>query len=80
MEFYKEKIGDLKLRASYGILGSQAIGTYDRFTVYDVYDNSYAYNNKTVSGAGFKLGLENLTWEKPKHSISVSMPLSYKTV
>lgn len=64
MEFYKEKIGDLKLRASYGILGSQAIGTYDRFTVYDVYDNSYAYNNKTVSGAGFKLGLENVTWEK----------------
>lgn len=64
MEFYKEKIGDLKLRASYGILGSQAIRTYDRFTVYDVYDNSYAYNNKTVSGAGFKLGLENLTWEK----------------
>ena len=64
MEFYKEKIGDLKLRASYGILGSHAIGTYDRFTVYDVYDNSYAYNNKTVSGAGFKLGLENLTWEK----------------
>ena len=64
MEFYKEKIGDLKLRACYGILGSQAIGTYDRFTVYDVYDNSYAYNNKTVSGAGFKLGLENLTWEK----------------
>lgn len=64
MEFYKEKIGDLKLRASYGILGSQAIGTYDRFTVYDAYDNSYAYNNKTVSGAGFKLGLENLTWEK----------------
>lgn len=64
MEFYKEKIGDLKLRASYGVLGSQAIGTYDRFTVYDVYDNSYAYNNKTVSGAGFKLGLENLTWEK----------------
>lgn len=64
MEFYKEKIGDLKLRASYGILGSQANGTYDRFTVYDVYDNSYAYNNKTVSGAGFKLGLENLTWEK----------------
>lgn len=64
MEFYKEKIGDLKLRASYGILGSQTIGTYDRFTVYDVYDNSYAYNNKTVSGAGFKLGLENLTWEK----------------
>ena len=64
MEFYKEKIGDLKLRASYGILGSQAIGTYDRFTVYDVYDNSYAYNNKTVSGAGFKLGLVDLTWGK----------------
>ena len=66
MSFYKEKVGDLKIRASYGILGSQAIGTYDRFTVYELYNNSYAYNNQTVSGAGFKLGLENLTWEKTK--------------
>lgn len=66
MEGYKENVGDLKLRASYGILGSQAIGTYDRFTVYELYNNSYAYDNKTVSGAGFRLGLDDLSWERTK--------------
>ena len=66
MSFYKEKVGDLKLRTSFGILGSQAIGTYDRFTTYTVYDNNYAYGNSVVSGTGFALGLNDLTWEKTK--------------
>ena len=66
MDFYKEKVGDLKLRTSFGILGSQAIGTYDRFTTYTVYDNNYAYGNSVVSGTGFALGLNDLTWEKTK--------------
>ena len=66
METYKDKVGDLKLRASYGLLGSQAIGTYDRFTIYSVYNNTYAYNNSSVSGTGFTLGLDNLTWERTK--------------
>ena len=66
MQAYKERVGDLKLRTSFGILGNQSIGTYDRFTVYELYNNSYAYNNQTVSGAGFKLGKDNLTWEKTK--------------
>lgn len=69
MSFYKEKVGDLKLRTSFGILGSQAIGTYDRFTTYTVYDNNYAYGNSVVSGTGFALGLNDLTWEKQKHLI-----------
>lgn len=64
MERYRQNIGDLKVRASYGILGSQAIGTYDRYTVYSMYDNIYAYNNQVVSGAGFNLGKDDLTWEK----------------
>lgn len=66
MQFYKDRIGDLKLRTSFGILGNQSIGTYDRFTVYELHNNSYAYNNNAVSGAGFKLGKDNLTWEKTK--------------
>lgn len=66
MQTYRERVGDLKLRSSFGILGNQSIGTYDRFTVYELYDNAYAYNNQTVSGAGFKLGKNNLTWEKTK--------------
>lgn len=64
---YKENIGDLKLRSSYGILGNQSIGSYDRYTIYENYNNSYAFNDKPVSGVGFKLGLgDDLTWEKTK--------------
>lgn len=66
MQSYKEKVGDLKLRSSLGVLGNQSIGTYDRFTVYELHNNSYAYNNETVSGTGFKLGKDNLTWEKTR--------------
>lgn len=64
MERYRQNVGDLKLRASYGILGSQAVGPYDRYTVYSVYDNTYAFNNQVVSGTGFNLGKDNLSWEK----------------
>lgn len=64
MSRYRDNVGDLKVRASYGILGSQAVGTYDRYTVYSVYDNTYAFNNQVVSGAGFDLGKDDLTWEK----------------
>ena len=64
MSRYRENIGDLKLRTSYGVLGSQAVGNYDRFTTYSVYNNTYAYNNQVVSGAGFNLGKDDLTWEK----------------
>ncbi|MEG1585591.1 MAG: TonB-dependent receptor, partial [Bacteroidales bacterium] len=64
MERYKEKIGDIKLRGSYGILGNQSIGTYDRFTIYSNHNNSYAYDNIPVTGVGFDLGNKNLTWEK----------------
>lgn len=66
LNIYKEKVGDLKLRASYGILGNQSIGTYDRFTTYNPYNNTYSYNNKVVSGTGFTLGKDDLTWEKSK--------------
>lgn len=66
MSKYKDNVGDLKIRASYGVLGNQTIGTYDRYTTYNMYTNTYAYNNQTVTGAGFTLGSENLKWEKTK--------------
>jgi len=66
MSDYRERIGDLKLRASYGVLGNQTIGTYDRYTTYDMHSNTYAYNNEIVTGAGFTLGSENLKWEKTR--------------
>lgn len=76
MESYAESVGDIKLRASYGVLGSQAVGNYDRFTVYSVYDNNYAFNNTVVSGAGFNLGKDDLTWEKT-HTLNVGVDATF---
>ncbi len=66
MENYKENVGDLKLRGSYGILGNQSIGVYDRYTRYQLYSNSYGFNNQSVTGAGFTQGMDDLTWEKTR--------------
>lgn len=76
MDWYSNHVGDLKVRASYGVLGSQAVGTYDRYTVYSVYNNNYAYNNQVVSGTGFNLGKEDLTWEKT-HTFNVGLDASF---
>lgn len=64
MNSYRENVGDLKLRASWGILGNQSIGVFDRFTTYNMIANTYAFNNETVTGAGFVLGGGDLKWEK----------------
>lgn len=64
MAKYKENVGELKLRTSWGVLGNQAVGNYDRFTKYNLYANGYVFNNSVVSSAGFNLGKKDLTWEK----------------
>lgn len=63
MTAYKEKVGDLKIRGSYGTLGNQSVNDYQYFTTYDVYAYNYAFNNQPVAGAGFQLGSEDLRWE-----------------
>ena len=64
MANYKEKVGDLKLRGSYGVLGNQNVDDYSYFTTYTVYTNSYGFNNKAVSGTGFNFGNKELQWEQ----------------
>lgn len=66
LQWYKQNVGNLKLRTSYGLLGNQSIGTYDRFTTYNPLNNTYSYSNKSVNGVGFSLGKDNITWEKTK--------------
>ena len=66
MEGYRTNVGDLKLRGSWGILGSQAIGDYERYTTYNVSGASYAFNNVPVTTAGLKIGNPELTWEKTR--------------
>lgn len=61
---YRDKVGEIKLRATYGILGNQDIGNYQYLTRYDPYVNTYAFNNQGVAGAGFTYGNEDLRWEK----------------
>ena len=64
MESYKNKVGDLKIRGSYGILGNQNVSNYSYQTVYQVYANTYAFNNAAVPGTGYTYGNPDLGWEK----------------
>lgn len=64
MAKYKERVGDLKIRASYGILGNQNVNDYQYQTVYNVYNDMYAFNSSPVSGAGFTFANSDLTWER----------------
>ena len=66
MNAYRENVGDLKIRGSYGVLGNQAVGNYDRFTTYNIDPSGYAFDNKLVSGSRFSLGMDDLTWERTK--------------
>lgn len=63
---YRENVGDLKLRLSYGILGNQAVGDFDRFTTYQLYSGGLVFNNQGAGWAGFTTGQDDLTWEKTK--------------
>ncbi len=62
--FWKEHVGDLKLRGTYGVLGSQSVDDYQYFTTYTIYTNQYGFNDAAVTGTGYTFGNEQLTWEK----------------
>jgi TonB-linked SusC/RagA family outer membrane protein len=64
MSSYKQRVGDLKVRGSYGVLGNQNVDDYSYFTTYSVYTNSYGFNNEAVSGTGFSFGNSELQWEQ----------------
>ncbi|WP_290796935.1 SusC/RagA family TonB-linked outer membrane protein [Flavihumibacter sp. UBA7668] len=64
LQGYKDKIGDLKLRVSYGMLGNQNISAYQYQTTFFNYANAYGFNNEIVGGSGYSLGNPEVTWEK----------------
>jgi TonB-dependent starch-binding outer membrane protein SusC len=64
LQDYARNFGDLKLRASYGVLGNQNVGAYQYQTTYFNYANAYGFNNVIVGGSGFNLGNSAITWEK----------------
>lgn len=91
MENYRYNVGDLKLRASYGMNGNQQdVGLYDFMTTYGIWTDAYGFNGTTVTGLMFTMGNAALTWEKSKtfnvgidasffkNSLSVNLDYFYK--
>lgn len=64
MQQFKNTVNNLKLRATYGVLGNQNVGSYQYQTTYFNYPSAYGFNNVSVGGAGTLLSNNNLTWEK----------------
>jgi TonB-linked SusC/RagA family outer membrane protein len=61
---YRDKVGDLKVRGSYGILGNQNVGNYQYQTTIFTNQNVYAFGDKALSGAGFSFANPDIQWEK----------------
>lgn len=72
--FLKDKISflnDLKIRASYGILGDDASSNYQYLSGYNYPGENYVFNGTLVNGLGFRgLTNENLTWYK-NHMLNI---------
>jgi TonB-linked SusC/RagA family outer membrane protein len=63
MENYSNNVGNLKLRASYGLVGNQNVGNYQYQTTYFSMQNTYGFDNKAVSGTGFAFANADIQWE-----------------
>lgn len=64
MDNFRNNFGDLKLRASYGVLGNQNVNDYQYQGFYENYANAYGFNNVAVGGVNYFIGNPDLTWEK----------------
>jgi len=64
--FLKDKVSflnDLKIRASYGVLGDDASSSYQYLSGYNYPGANYVLNGELVNGLGFRgLTNENLSW------------------
>ena len=63
LDFYKQNVGNMKIRGSYGLLGNQNVNDYQFYTVYQMKGDRYAFDNSTVPGIDYSLGNEMLSWE-----------------
>ncbi|RYE18405.1 MAG: TonB-dependent receptor, partial [Sphingobacteriaceae bacterium] len=64
MEATRNTISNLRLRASYGVLGNQNVSNYQYQTTYFNYPAAYGFGNVIYGGAGTTQSNPNLTWEK----------------
>jgi len=64
MKDYRDKVGNIKIRSSYGILGNQNVGNYQYQTTYFTFQNAYGFNNAGVSGTGYNFANPDIQWER----------------
>lgn len=64
MESYRDNVGNLKIRSSYGVLGNQNVGNYQYQTTYFTFQNAYGFDNNVESGTGFNFANPDIQWEK----------------
>ncbi|WP_460765273.1 SusC/RagA family TonB-linked outer membrane protein [Niabella terrae] len=73
---YRNNIGNIKLRGSWGILGNQEIADFQYFTTYTIYANAAGFGNSPVSGTGFQEASPDLKWEKV-NSTNIGLDLDF---
>ena len=66
MQSYRNTVGDIKIRGSYGVLGNQNIDDYQYMTRYSIYTNDYVSGDSSAAAAGFVYGNEDLRWESTR--------------
>ncbi|WP_293889533.1 MULTISPECIES: TonB-dependent receptor [unclassified Sphingobacterium] len=76
MNWYKDHIGSLKIRSTYGVLGNQAVDDYAYYFTYESYPNSYGFNNQPVAAAGFNYASLDLRWEKT-YNFNIGLDASF---
>lgn len=64
MTGYRNSVGSLKLRGSYGILGNQSVDNYQYQTVYRGFQDAYGFNNTPVAGTAFDYANPDIQWER----------------
>ncbi|MCU1617986.1 MAG: cirA5, partial [Frankiales bacterium] len=64
MSDFRQKVGDIRVRANYGILGNQNVNPYQYINTYNINGNSYAFNNTATADASLNLANPVITWEK----------------
>lgn len=63
---FREKIGTVMIRSTYGLLGNQNVNPYQYMNTYSINTNVYGFNNTPVSGATRNIANPDLTWEKAR--------------
>jgi TonB-linked SusC/RagA family outer membrane protein len=65
MQNYMDNVGNLKFRASYGVVGNQNVDNFQYQTTFSSLGSpTYGFNNVGFVGTGFAFANPDLTWEK----------------